>query len=123
MRLKPSDTPKKQTLLKLFIFPTIVGIIISIFSMGMESISLNVIEACIFAGVEFMFVIAVIMKFTFTGPIRGKALAVLYGAAGMSAGITWRAFARPSWSVVIAAATGCILALAWVYTEGGHIEI
>ncbi len=91
--------------------------------MGMDSISVNVIEACILAGVEFTFVIVAIMKFTFTGPIYGKALAILYGAAGMSAGITWWAVAHPPLPLAISGALGCILALAWAYTEGGHIEI
>jgi hypothetical protein len=115
-RLNLNNTPSIQSLLKKFLFPTIAGVIIGTFSIGIENI-FNVIKSSIAAGADFMFVVVIMGHFLpIPRPASRKHLAILYAAAGTSSGITWWACAHPPFSPLILPATGGILALAWIYT-------
>jgi hypothetical protein len=112
--------PKKQSLLKIFLFPTVAGMVVGLSGMGFRTLS-RVVETSLGCGFDFMFVVTLFALFA--GPIRGKSLVVLYGAAGVVAGVTWWTLACPPWSVLIVAATGGALGITWAYTGGGYVEI
>jgi hypothetical protein len=106
----------KKYLIKLFIIPSIVSMILGFLFLGSENFSFKAVIASIALGFDFIFTISIFDMFM--GPARGSALIILYAAAGFIAGMTWSQIACPPWSTLITGGVGCILSLAYIYTGG-----
>ena len=106
----------KKSLIKLFIIPSIVSMILGLLFLGYNDFFFKVAIASISLGFDFIFTISIFD--VFMGPARGSALIILYAAAGFIAGMTWSQIACPPWSILITGGIGCILSLVWLYTGG-----
>ncbi len=102
-------------LLKLFLIPSIAGIIFGIISIGISNITSNIISASLIIGVEFLFTASVFILFMkLTEKIN---IIILYTAIGSGSGLTWRSIVGSHYSFFIPTVVGGILAGIWAYTK------
>jgi hypothetical protein len=108
----------KKSLIKLFIIPSIVAMVLGFLYLGYDNFSFKIVMASIASGFDFMFTISIFD--VLFGPVRGAALGLLYAAAGFLAGMTWSEIAYPPWPAFITGGVACILSLAYIYANGNN---